>query len=1122
MLFSQSAKSDSLFAIGVDLYNAGKYKEAIPLFEESDKLDKTELDSTSNRRDYSAMWLASCYYQLGDSLQAKEISQYYKYPPVNRKLTLQADSLANESVLHYSQNEFQEALNCELKCAEIEKSIIGDRHLRYWHTNCFISLLYMELGEYEKAIACLKYGIELFKDYYGGENSCNYISILLYICHLDYKSGNFNELEYYLQKSIKLSEKIEDKENLDFLDLLGSFSMFQNYLGNYMESIRICEQAKKLCNAIHIPTDSEKYNALLYRLARNYDSLGYYSKAIQILKEVIEIAEIIYGKDSQIYSAQTNTLVLCYYHAGEYSEGIRLGLEMLERDERLFGVESDEYLFGLNHLSLNYAGIGDYANAIDLSKKAVNIIKKSNKSYRQYQELISSLLISIIGYNCFTGKYNEAIKYEDEMRSFFNKKWGGSEEQYSIFLNNIALAYQGLGMETKALELFVESLKQSESAQGKLHPGYAHSLIKIANLHLDKGEANEAKRLGGEALEIIVDVLGKKHPLYSSYSMDMSRYYYADNDIAQYSHFILESARSKKEYIFKNFAGLTSNERKSFWEKDNEKFYNRDIHMATFRNMADSMIVNAYDGQLLGKGILLNSEIEMTKLIRESGDQEIIDMFDELQLNRLQLENENNKPINSRYTNTDSLKKRIDFLERNLIEISKTYGDYTKNLKISWNDIKNKLGSNDICVEFVSFPLRVDSTMYVAYVLSKCMDCPKLVPLFEEKQLKKDNRLYTTSSVSKLVWEPLAEYLEGVKNVYFSPSGELYNIGIESLPHWSEDCLMSDKWNMYRLSSTRQLAVIKDKSPLEHASVYGGVKYDTKEDLLLADSKRFQSGERSFNYELFEIADSLNFRSGAAYLPATKIEAEEIDRTLEQKKIATTLKLDTLATEGAFKDLSGKKTNLLHIATHGFYWTEKEAQYSKNLDFLMLGENQPKYVEDKALTRSGLLLAGANNALMGKKLPEGVDDGILTAKEISQLDLRGLDLVVLSACQTGLGEIKGDGVFGLQRGFKKAGANSLLMSLWKVDDEATRLLTTQFYKNLTSGMSKYESLKQAQKYVREYEAEVEIKSDEKKHLNANQNEQARKDAAKEKEFKKVKKYQDPYYWAAFIFLDAID
>ena len=135
-------------------------------------------------------------------------------------------------------------------------------------------------------------------------------------------------------------------------------------------------------------------------------------------------------------------------------------------------------------------------------------------------------------------------------------------------------------------------------------------------------------------------------------------------------------------------------------------------------------------------------------------------------------------------------------------------------------------------------------------------------------------------------------------------------------------------------------------------------------------------------------------------------------------------------------------------------------------------------------------MAGANHILEGDSIPDDVEDGILTAKEIADLDLRGLDLVVLSACQTGLGDIsQGEGVFGLQRGFKKAGANTILMSLWEVDDTATQILMTQFYKNYLSGQSKRESLLSAQKYLREYDNG---------------------------------KYNNPKYWAAFIMLDGLE
>ncbi len=181
-------------------------------------------------------------------------------------------------------------------------------------------------------------------------------------------------------------------------------------------------------------------------------------------------------------------------------------------------------------------------------------------------------------------------------------------------------------------------------------------------------------------------------------------------------------------------------------------------------------------------------------------------------------------------------------------------------------------------------------------------------------------------------------------------------------------------------------------------------------------------------------------------------------------------------TEESFKQLSGQSITLLHVATHGFY-SPLTGHYTAQRSF-----------EEQALSRSGLFLSGAAASLNMKKIPEDIEDGILTAKELSKLDLSNLNLAILSACQTGLGEIVGDGVFGLQRGFKKAGAQTLLMSLWKVDDTATQLLMAEFYKNLVSGQNKRAAFLNAQKYLRSYQNGI---------------------------------YDKPEYWAAFIMLDGI-
>ena len=195
--------------------------------------------------------------------------------------------------------------------------------------------------------------------------------------------------------------------------------------------------------------------------------------------------------------------------------------------------------------------------------------------------------------------------------------------------------------------------------------------------------------------------------------------------------------------------------------------------------------------------------------------------------------------------------------------------------------------------------------------------------------------------------------------------------------------------------------------------------------------------------------------------------------------------------------MSGKHKNILHVATHGFTWTDSTARkqdyFADRMQMQLTGDNQMRGQIIDPLDRCGLLFAGANTALQGKskELPEGVQDGILTAKEISLMDLRDAELVVLSACETAKGDITSEGVFGLQRAFKMAGAKTIIMSLWKVDDNATQLLMTEFYTNwITKRQPKREAFRNAQDAVR---------------------------YAKDKDGDYM--YNNPIYWAGFVMLD---
>ena len=370
---------------------------------------------------------------------------------------------------------------------------------------------------------------------------------------------------------------------------------------------------------------------------------------------------------------------------------------------------------------------------------------------------------------------------------------------------------------------------------------------------------------------------------------------------------------------------------------------------------------------------------------------------------------------------------------------------------------------------------------YCAVLLRKDYKYPHIIPLCKESQLEELDKedLYETDSIYKLIWQPLEEELKEVRNIYFAADRELHKIGIEYAPI-SENENIGDRYNLFRLSSTRVLAENKTKSKKESAVLYGGLKYDLGKEELIAESRSGDyhptSTSRAFTAE--------SSRYGVRYLPGTLKEVEEISQNFKNTPRLIT---DITGTEESFKSLAGSPIDIIHLATHGFFWSEEDANKRSYVTFLNPNNRGQQSEEDYALTRSGLFFSGANIGLQGEALPDDVEDGVLTALELSNMNLGRVDMVVMSACESGLGETSGEGVFGLQRGFKLAGANTLLMSLWKVDDTATHKLMTEFYRNYLSGKSKQESLTLAQQFLRN-----------------------------------DPEYSDPEYWAAFILLDGLN
>ena len=782
-----------------------------------------------------------------------------------------------------------------------------------------------------------------------------------------------------------------------------------------------------------------------------------------------------------------------YCDLGQYSEAIRIQNKVLKVFNNYFQSNPESYSIGLGNIGDYYSYIGDYKSAKKFIEMTLRL--REEKNLDRDPILLHNLA------HCYSSLGDDftAIEIEKEVIEIMKSNMLKYENYYSATLSRLADYYCHIEEYEKAINLGEEALEFADKTISKEHFHYMYLLYNTGFYYSDS-DINKAKHLILQARELCLNMFGDKHPFYLESTLGLMLLYRKEGNVRELIETSINLGKAIFDYYSSSFLFLPNEERQLFLNNEDNRWLNIFLQNNAYTFKDPALISTAYDACLLSKGLLLNSEIEFNKFLTEINSTELNKKFNEIKLNQQLLNKLYTVPILERNIDVDSLENITKELERDLLIKSKEEGVYFQKLSINSKDIRKQLKREDAAIEFISLPLTKDneSILYLAYILKNEVETPILVELFEENELRQlldeENKIVKNLEVtiSKLVWERLSPYLKDIKNIYFAPDGLFHQIAIEYLPDFDRNGMIFDRWNLHRLSSTREIAFERNCIPTKDAVIYGGIKYDTALETLVSESRKFNHNASRGYSVYYNLADSLSLRTGVKYLKYTLKEAETINNLMNEYKISPIFISGNAASEESFKDMSGTIKGILHIATHGFYWSEKDVekrlQNNDILKFMNRMQNlECSNMEDKALTRSGLFMAGANNALLGIQLPQDVDDGILTAQEIASLDFRGLDLVVLSACQTGMGDISSDGVFGLQRGFKKAGANSILMSLWNVDDEATQILMTEFYRNYLSGKSKQESLLKAQKILRETPG-----------------------------------FEDPEYWAAFILLDGLN
>ncbi len=918
-----------------------------------------------------------------------------------------------------------------------------------------------------------------------------------------YSKKEYDEVVLLEDELIKMAEN-EFGENHDSVRLwIRKFAVLYANTGQFEKSISRCiialEKIEKEYGKEH-----PQYASFLNHMAVSYFKIGQFEKAISCYINASEIMEKELGKDNRYYVNIIGNLASTYQALGQYEKAIPLFNEALMIYEETVGKENSTYGIMLANLANMYVRMGQLEKAVSFYQEALEII---DKTYGATHEKYGIILGLLAGVYQDMGSYDIALRKHLEALVIVEKALGKKHPEYGIRLSDIGTLYLAIKDYEKSLSFFEEALKITKNAVGKTHQ-YSRISNNLGVAYLNTEEYTKADSIFLETLKINEAIFGKEYP-----ELDRTFTYLGHvNENKDSLHLTTHYYQLANQYIYdriaNTFAHFSEYEQINLINTVKKTF--QTIPSFSIRHPEYNELIELnFDNTLLLKDLILNNRKAVFESLRKSKDSMLIHIFREWENTNKLLIKQYSLPLKDRVANFDSLVNEANKLESGLARQSKSFQESRE--LVNWKQIQKELTKNDAIIEFTHFryfenPNWTDSIFYAAMVLRSEYESPKFILLFEEKELenllldtessKEDylSKIYSsrgvvprkeksqTKSLYSLIWEPLDSLLTGAENVYYSPTGLLHRISFPALSMKKKKYL-SEKHQIHYLSNSRKLAFQKERIPIapESLVLYGGIHYDSDSSAIASANQAFEKQKSVFNLNDYSISGRGDQEINWQYLPGTEKELNKIKNLFDANNISATSIKGYQATEESFKTIGEDKPSpsILHIATHGFFFPDLK----KDKENLALGGSGFRFSENP-LIRSGLIMAGANQAWQGKPIPDGIEDGILTAYEISNMNLSNTKLVVLSACETGLGDIKGsEGVFGLQRAFKMAGVDNIIMSLWQVPDEQTGELMEKFYSFwLNDELTIREAFQNAQKEMQT-------------------------------------KYKDPYYWAGFVLIE---
>ncbi|UXX77661.1 CHAT domain-containing protein [Reichenbachiella carrageenanivorans] len=947
---------------------------------------------------------------------------------------------------------------------KIVKKEIHEGHLDYVDILDHQAVFYEENDEYAKASEILDIALEASRRKYDNED-VEYAIELDKIANLQFKIGEYAEAEKNINEALQILEKADRELAGGYYaqSLVTQATLFA-IKGEYDEAESNISKSEKLKKA-GVRTIETSGIEIEDELAEVYLAIGRYRDAEKLIEHDLKKKERRFGANSRHMNDPLILKARLKMIMGDYTMAEQLANRAYNITFGIFGGESSKITPSLVTLANINTTIGDYDVAASRLEQVIEIREKQfGRDHIDVARAVSDLALVRF--------YNDAPTEEVEdlflrAEKIVGKKLGGSNPHYADVLKNLAVVYVA---ERRFDEAFVYLEDAANIWDRRIG---SRNNINSAAINILRGDIYYSQHQYGEALgyydkakDLYEDFFSKSHPEYVKALSKMSKTYFMQGDIKRSQESIEEVLANYSVFIKEYFPSLSEREKAKFWNtiKQDYEFYNTIV--INYNKKNTELVGSLYNNALLTKALLLSSSIKIRQRILSSGDETLISTYREWEAKKetlTQVLSMSTEQMAQSGLDGNLLQTEVEDLEKQLSQQSEDFSSGFDSKVVTWEDVQRSLNPNEVALEMVRFRVfdhsfSNDSIMYaVMYVKNEKNSTPGMILLKNGKDMEsKYLKLYRNSIKFRLddqksydnFWRPIQDVIGNPGRIYVSADGVYNQLNLEAIK-LADGTYVLDRSNIILISNTKDLYYDKITTNVVQeantAEMFGNPTY-------YVSTKPGKWAGRA-----------ANSRGGSpdviGQLPGTEKEVTELKDLLRKDGWVTTDHKEREATEAAIKAMNNPK--IFHIATHGFF--QPDADLSG--EDIAMNDN---LAAQNPLLKTGLLMSGAGDILNETTSNFNVDDGILTAYEAMNLNLDKTDLVVLSACETGLGEIQaGEGVYGLQRAFLVAGARTIIMSLFKVSDEATQKLMVKFYSKWLETGDKRASFIQAKQEIRD-------------------------------------------------------